>query len=166
MSVYNLAISCLTTSDLTWVMDPTFQVLMQLFSLQQQTLLLPPDIYNWAPFLLWPSYFILSGAISNCPLLFPRSILDGWPGVLIFWCPIFLPFHTVHGVLQARVLEWFAISFSSGPHSVRPLHHDPSVLGGPTRHGQFHWVRRGHGLCDQIGWLSVIVFQSVCPMHP
>ena len=42
---------------------------------------------------------------------------------------------TVHGVLKARILKWFAIPFSSGPHSVRPLHHDPSILGGPTRHG-------------------------------
>ena len=41
-------------------------------------------------------------------------------------------FHTVHGVLKARILKWFAIPFSSGPHSVRPLHHDPPVLGGPT----------------------------------
>ena len=41
---------------------------------------------------------------------------------------------TVHGVLKARILKWFAISFSCGPHSVRPLHHDPTVLG-PTRHG-------------------------------
>jgi len=29
-----------------------------------------------------------------------------------------LPFHTVHGVLKARILKWFAIPFSSGPHSV------------------------------------------------
>ena len=42
---------------------------------------------------------------------------------------------TVHGVLKARILKWFAIPFSSGPHSVRPVHHDPSVLGGPTQHG-------------------------------
>ena len=28
-------------------------------------------------------------------------------------------FHTVHGVLKARILKWFAILFSSGPHSVR-----------------------------------------------
>ena len=28
-------------------------------------------------------------------------------------CPIFLPFRTVHGVLKARILKWFAISFSS-----------------------------------------------------
>ena len=44
-------------------------------------------------------------------------------------------FHTVHGVVKARILKWFAIPFSSGPHSVRPLHHDPPDLGGPTRHG-------------------------------
>ena len=28
---------------------------------------------------------------------------------------------TVHGVLKARILKWFAVPFSSGPHSVRPL---------------------------------------------
>ena len=51
--------------------------------------------------------------------------------------------------------------FPSGPHSVRPLHHDPSVLGGPTWHGLVHWVRQGCGPCDQIGKFSVIVV-SVC----
>ena len=34
-----------------------------------------------------------------------------------------------------RILKWFAIPFSSGPHSIRPLHHDLPGLGGPTRHG-------------------------------
>ena len=29
-------------------------------------------------------------------------------------------------VLKARILKWFAMPFSSGPHSVRPLHHDPT----------------------------------------
>ena len=43
-------------------------------------------------------------------------------------------FHTVHGILKARKLKWFAIPFSSGPHSVRHLHHDPPILGGPP-HG-------------------------------
>ena len=55
-----------------------------------------------------------------------------WPGEFIFQCPIFLPFHTVHGVLKARILKWFAIPFSSKPHFVRTLHNDLSVLGGPT----------------------------------
>ena len=69
-------------------------------------------------------------------------------------CRIFLPFHTVHGVLKARILKWFAIPFSSGPHFVRTLHHDPSILGGPTQHGsQFHWVRQGCGPCDESAFL-------------
>ena len=30
----------------------------------------------------------------------------------------FLPLYTVHGVLEARILEWFAILISSGPHFI------------------------------------------------
>ena len=45
-----------------------------------------------------------------------------------------MSFHTVHGVFKARILEWFATPFSTGPHSVRPLHDDWSVLGGPIQH--------------------------------
>ena len=45
----------------------------------------------------------------------------------------------IHGVLKAGILKWFAIPFFSEPRFVRTLHHDPSILGGPTRHGsQFH----------------------------
>ena len=88
---------------------------------------------DWVLFLLWLHPFILSGVIS--PLI-SSSILGTYqPGEFLFPYPIILPFHTVHGVLKATVLKWFAIPFSSGPHSVRPLFHDPSVLGGPTRHG-------------------------------
>ena len=43
---------------------------------------------------------------------------------------MFLPFHTVCGILKARILKWFAIPLSSGPRFVRSLHHDPSILGG------------------------------------
>ena len=60
------------------------------------------------------------------------SILGSYlPRDIIFQCPIFLPFHTVHVALKARILKWFAIPFSSGPHLVRTLHHDQSILGGP-----------------------------------
>ena len=41
-----------------------------------------------------------------------------------------LPFHTVHGVLAARILEWFAIPSSSGSRCVRTLHYYPSILSG------------------------------------
>ena len=55
-------------------------------------------------------------------------------GKLIFRCPIFVPFHTVHGVLKASILKWFAIPFSSGPRLVKILYLDLSILGGPTQH--------------------------------
>ena len=90
-------------------------------------------IHNWVLFLLWLHLFSLSGFISP---LFNSSILGTyWPGKFIFQCYIFLPFHSVHGVLKARILKWFAVPFSSGPRFVRTLHYEPSVLGGPTWHG-------------------------------
>ena len=39
--------------------------------------------------------------------------------ILCLHYPIILPFHTVHGVLQARILKWFAIPFSSDSCFVR-----------------------------------------------
>ena len=78
---------------------------------------------------------------------------------------IFLPFCSVHGVLKARMLKRFAIPFSSGPHFVRTLHYDPSVLGGPTWHGsQFQWASHGCGPCDQFGLFSVIVVFILSPL--
>ena len=121
-------------SNLPWFMDLTFQISMQYCSLQHWTLLVSavPSTPG-SCFLLWLHPFILSGVIS--PLI-SSSILGTYrPGEFIFQCPIFLPFHTVYGVLKARILKWFAIPFSRGPHSVRPLHHDPPVLGSPTWHG-------------------------------
>ena len=43
MPMVNLAISCLTTSSLSWVMNLTLQVPIQYCSLQHWTLLSPPD---------------------------------------------------------------------------------------------------------------------------
>ena len=45
-------------------------------------------------------------------------------------------FHTVHGVLKARILNWFATFSSPVGHILSDhFHHDPSTLGGPTQHG-------------------------------
>ena len=63
-----------------------------------------------------------------------------------YWAPTYLGssffrvlssllFHTVRGILKARILKCFAILFSSGPRFVRILHYDLSILGGPTWHG-------------------------------
>ena len=78
-------------------------------------------IHSWVLFLLWLHLFILSGVIS--PLI-SSSILGTYrPGEFIFQCPIFSPFHTVHGVLKARILK--CIRSRAHPNSM-PLHHSYS----------------------------------------
>ena len=62
---------------------------------------------------------------------------------------------------QGKNTEWFAIPFSSGSHSVRPLHHNPSVLGGPTRHGLVSLSQIRLWSYDQMVQFSVNVV-SVC----
>ena len=113
--IFALYISCLTTSNLSWFTNPTFQVLRSIvlhsIGLYFHIQITFSHIHYWASFLLWLLLFILSGAIS---LVLSSSILNtNQHGSFIFQCYIFLPFHTVHGVLMARMLKWFAILFSS-----------------------------------------------------
>ena len=151
MSVFTLAISHLTASNLPWFMDLTFQVPMQYCSLQHP-LLLPPDTpttechFHFGPaasfFLeLWVIAFHCSPVAYWTP-----SDLGRW-GVRLL-VSYLLYFHTVHGVSQQEYC--FAIPSSSGPHFVRTLHYDPSVLG--ALHGMaIAWVTQapspGQG-CD------------------
>ena len=133
MLMFTLTISCLTASNLPWFMGPGSHAI--LFFTASDFTSIASHIHNWVLFSLWLCLFILSGVtspgISSC-------ILDAyWPWEFIFRCPIFLPFHTVHGVLKARILKWFAIPFSSGPCFVRTLHYDPSVLVGPIWYGSY-----------------------------
>ena len=69
--------------------------------------------------------------------------------------------------LKARILKWFAIPFSSGSHSVRPLHHDPPILGCPTGMAWFHWVRQGCGpSVIRLTNFLWVWFLCVCPLMP
>ena len=120
MSMFTLTISCLTTPNLPWFIYLTFKVPMQYYHLLYTIRLYfhHKHIHNWESFLLWPSHFFLSEAIGNNPLLFPSSISDTfWPEGLIFqWCHTIILFHTDHGALQARILEWVAICLG-GPYT-------------------------------------------------
>ena len=112
MSMFTLAISCLTTSNLPWSMDLTIQVPIQYCSLQHRTLLSPADTSRTeCHFCFGPAAsFFLVLAISNCPLLFPHRVLNTFrPRGFIFQCHIFLPLHTVHGVLKAKMLKWLEV---------------------------------------------------------
>ena len=129
MSIFALAISCLTTSNLPWFMDLTFQVPMQYCSLQHRTLLLSP-VRSTAGYCFYfgsiPSFFLELFLHWSLIALISSSILATyWPGEFLFQYPIILPFHTVHGVLKARILKRFA--FPS------PVDHILSDLSTMTR---------------------------------
>ena len=117
MSVFTLAISCLTTSNLPWFVDLAFQFPMQYCSLQHQTLLSPPDIFT--TFCVGPasSFFLelLVIALYSSPVAYwTLSDLGASSFDVISFC-FFISFYIVHGLLMAGILEWFAIPFSSGP---------------------------------------------------
>ena len=75
MLTFTLAISCLTTSNLPWFMDLTFQVPMQYCSLQHRTLLLSPVTFT-------AGYSFCFGSI---PSFFLELFLHWSPGA--YWAP-------------------------------------------------------------------------------
>ena len=122
MSTFTLAISCLTTSNFALIHGPdipgSYAILL---FIALDFVSITSHIHTWVLFLLWLLPLFLSGVIS--PLI-SSSILDTyWPGEFLIQYPIILPFHTVRGVLKARILKWFAIPFSSEPYS------DPFLAG-------------------------------------
>ena len=85
-------------------------------------------------FPLWPSHFILSGVIRNCPLLFPSSILDTfWPGGAHLLLSYLLDFSYRAWGSCSKNTGVVAIASPSGPCFVRTLHYDPSILSGPAQ---------------------------------
>ena len=117
---------------------------------------LTSHIHSWVLFLLWLHPFIPSGVISP---LFSSSLLGTYrPGDFIFQCPIFLPFHIVHGVLKARMQKWFAIPSSSGQCFVRPLHHDPSTLVGPTLYDSNSFIELHKAVVRVISLVSGVIY--------
>ena len=137
-----LAISCLTTSNLHWFMDLTFDGPMQYFSLHHQTLLLPPDIATTEHcFWFGPagSFFLELLIIGHCfsPVAYwtPSYLGGGGEGV-IFRCHIFLPFSYWSRCSLAKNTGMGSIPTSSGPHFSRTLHMTLSLLG--TLQGMAH----------------------------
>jgi len=147
MSMFTLAFSCLTTSNLLWFMDLTFQVPMQYCSLQHRTLLLSPvtstagccfcssfflelflhcsPVAYWAPTYLGSSSFsVLSFCLSILFMGFSRQ--EYWSG---------LPFPSLVDHVLSELSTMTHLSWC-----------------GPTWHGsKFHWIRQGCCPCDQIG---------------
>ena len=90
MSTFIFVISCLTTSNLPWFINLTFQVPMQYCSLQHLYSFYHQSLPQLGiVFALAPS-FILSVVIS--PLIFSSILGTYWSGEFIFQCPIFFAF--------------------------------------------------------------------------
>ena len=77
MLMFNLAIFCLTTSDLSWFMDLTFQVPIYIALYSIDFISSTSHIHTWVLFLFWLHLFILSEII---PPLFSSSILGSYLG--------------------------------------------------------------------------------------
>ena len=92
-------------------MDLTFQVPMQYCSLQHQTLLPSPVTSTVRCCFHFGSVssFFLELFLHSSPLHIGHLLTWRHQFHILFF--FFLPFHTVHGVLKARILKWFAIYF-------------------------------------------------------
>ena len=107
MSMFTLAISCFTISNLPWFLDLTFQVPMQYCSLQAHTLLLSPVtsyncFYFYFFFLFFDSVssFFLELYLHCSPVAYgaPTDLRSSSFGVLSFCLFILFMgnFHSVH----------------------------------------------------------------------
>ena len=104
--MFTLAISCLTTPNLPWFTDLTFQVPMQYCS---DLASITSHIHSQVLFLLWLRPFILSGVIF---LLISSSILGSYqPGEFIFQCPSFCLF--ILFMVFSRQEYWNGLPFPS-----------------------------------------------------
>ena len=112
MSMFTLSISYLTTSNLPWFMDLTFQVPMQHCSLQHQTLLLS-SVTSTA------GYCFSFGSISSffLELFLQLSSVAYWAstdmGSSFSWTPIFLSYLFVSCAVYglSRQAYWNSLPF-------------------------------------------------------
>ena len=163
--MFTLVIICLTTSNLPWFMDLTFQVPMQYCSLQHLTFTsIISHIHNWTLFLPWLHLFILSGFISP---LFSSSILGTyWSGEFIFQCHIFCLFILFMGF--SRQEYWSGLPLPS------PVDHILSELSTMMHPSCVALHGTGHSFIelDRLWsiWSVWLVFcdcgfHSVCPLR-
>ena len=97
MSMFNLAISCLTTSSLLWFIDLTFQVPTHYCSLQHHTLHSPADTFTTEHFHFGPgvSFFL------------KLLVVAFFSSLVAYWTPSDL------GGTHLLVLYLFAFSYCS-----------------------------------------------------
>ena len=124
MSMFTLAISCLTTSNLPWFMSLTFQVHVQYYSLQHQTLLSPPDTstddlhFSFGLVASFCLEVLLSALCSSPGAYWTPSHLGGSSSSVISFC-LFILLMGSHrkntGVVCHSLLQWITFCQNSSP---------------------------------------------------
>ena len=132
MSMFTLVISCLTTSNLPWFMDLTFQVPMQYCSLQHGALFTSPVIST-------TGHCFHFGSVSS---FFLKLFLHSSP--IAYWAPTDQggsSFSVLSFCLFTLFMGFSRQEFWSGLPLPSPVHHllselsTMTTLGGPTWHG-------------------------------
>ena len=160
MLMFTLAISCLTTSNLHWFMDLTFQVPMQYCSLQHRTLLLSPVTSTTGCCFCFgsiPSFFLeLFLYLSPVAYCVPTDLGSSSFSVLSF-C-LFILF-----VGFSRWEYWSDLPFPSPvDHIYQTSPPCPGRLGWPHTvlwegiRGQMHWNHNRKKLANLITWVTAL----------
>ena len=148
MLTFTLAISCLTTSNLPWFVDLTFQVPMQYYSLQHQILLLSPVTSTTGCGFCFGSvssfFLVLFRHWSSVAFWAPTDLGSSSFSVLSF-C-LFIPFMGI-----SRQEYWSDLPFSS------PVDHILSELSTMIRPS---WVAL-HGMAHSFTELGRVVVHVI-----
>ena len=147
MSTFTLAISCLTTSNLPWFVDLTFQVPMQYCSLQYQTLL-PSAVTSTAG-----CYFCF-GSISS---FFLRLFLHSSP--VVYWAPTNLgssPFSVLFFCLFMLFMGFSRQEYWSDLPFLSPMDHVLSELFTMTRTSWVALHSMAHSFTELISLVSFL----------
>ena len=163
MSMSTLAISCLTTSNLPWFTDLTFQVPMQYCCLQHQTLLLSPvTSTTWYCFCLdsIPSFFL--------ELFLHWSPVAYWarahPGSSLFSILSFCLFILFKGF--SREEYWSGLPFPSPVDHILSDLSTMTLLSWVAPHGMISFIELDKAVVHVIRLASFLWlwFQCVCPL--
>ena len=134
MSMFTLAVFCLTAPDLPWFTDVTFQVPTQYCSLKRQTWLWPPVTSTTGCRFLFDSAssFLLELLLHSSSVAYwaPTDLESSSFSIMSF-CLFIL----IMGFSRQEYWSGLPLPSPVGPCFVRTLHHDLSILGGLTWHG-------------------------------
>jgi len=143
MSMFTLAISCLTTSNLPWFMDLTFQVRMQYCSLQHLTLLLSPLTST-------AGYSFCFGSI---PSFFLELFLHWFP--VAYWAPTDL------GSFSFSILS-FCLFIIGDWNAKVGSQETPGVTG---KFGLGIWNEAGQRLIEFCQENALVIANTLFPQH-